>query len=71
MKSLQAAIGSKQLGEFVLAEIESRILLNLRAVKALDVEALSAGKENVAPNNWRRPCYQGSSCGWCRASDSW
>ena len=47
MKSLQDAIGSEQLAEFVLAEIESRILLNLRAVKALDVEALSAGKENV------------------------
>jgi len=48
MKNISQAIGKAKLEECVVAEIESRVLLNLRAIKPVDVQALAAGKGDVS-----------------------
>ena len=49
MSNLQSSIGKSRLEEYVVSEIESRVLLNLRAIQKSDVQALAASKEEV-PN---------------------
>ena len=51
IQSLQAAMGQATLEEFIVAEIESRILLNLRAIKPIDAQALSSGKDSCEVPN--------------------
>eukprot|EP00435_Cladocopium_sp_Y103_P062146 s662_g23.t1 len=47
MKNLSQDMGKTKLEECVVAEIESRVLLNLRAIKPIDVQAVAAGKDDV------------------------
>ena len=50
MKNLQATMGKEKLEHFVVAEVESRILLMLRAIKTEDIAALATGQVAEIPN---------------------
>ena len=48
MKGLLASMGEKDLANFVIAEVEGRILLALRAIKLTDIDAMVNGQEEIA-----------------------
>ena len=50
MSNLHATMGKEKLEHFVVAEVESRILLMLRAIKTEDVAALAIGQVADIPN---------------------
>lgn len=47
MKNLEENLGRQSLEEFVVQEMESRVLLNLRAIKPSDAQAFAAAKDDI------------------------